>query len=93
MRVLADVDGVETKDVTVQGRSAVEITYSSFWGRFTGRDSITVDRDTARVISESQSDPAGTYEVTTTLVEVVTEIPQDVRTEYQQFEPFDRIFD
>lgn len=93
LQVLADVEGVETEDVTVQGRSAVEITYSSFWGRLTGSDSITVDRATARVISENQSDPGGSYELTTTLVEVVDEIPQDVRTRYQQFEPGTRVFD
>lgn len=93
LQVLADVEGVETKDVTVQGRSAVEITYSSFWGLRTGRDSITVDRDTARVISENQSSPGGTYQLTTTLVEVVEEIPQDVRTDFQQLEPGTRVFD
>lgn len=93
LQVLADVEGVQTKDVTIQGRSAVQITYSSFWGLRTGRDSITVDRDTARVISEGQSSPEGTYERTTTLVEVVDEIPHDVRTVYQQVQPGTRIFD
>lgn len=93
LQVLADVEGVETKDVTVQGRSAVEITYSSLWGLLTGRDSITVDRDTARVISEKQSDPGGAYDLTTTLVEEVGAIPQDVRTAYRQSEPGARVFE
>lgn len=93
MQVLADVDGVETKDVSVDGRAAVEITYSSFWGRLTGRDSITVDRETARVISVNQSDPGGTYELTTTLVEVVDRIPEDVRTEFQQLGAGSRVYD
>lgn len=93
LHVLADVEGVETRDVTVQGRSAVEISYSSFWGLFTGRHSITVDRDTARVISENKSDPGGTYDLATTLVEVVDEIPQEVRTVFQQQEDGARVFD
>ena len=92
LEVLAGVEGVETKDVTVRGRSAVEITYSSFWG-LTGRDSIIVDRDTARVISVSQSDPGGTYDSTTTLIEVVDEIPESVRASYREVEPGTRVYD
>jgi hypothetical protein len=86
------VDGVETKDVTVQGRSAVEITYSSLWG-LTGRESITVDRDTARVLSATESDPRGTYDLSTTLVEVAGEVPQDVQARYRELEPGTRVVD
>lgn len=92
LQVLADVDGVDTEDVTVQGRSAVEITYSSLWG-LAGRESITVDRDTARVLSASESDPGGTYDLSTTLVEVVAEIPQDVQARYRELQPGTRVFD
>lgn len=92
LQVLADVDGVDTEDVTVQGRSAVEITYSSLWG-LAGKESITVDRDTARVLLASESDPGGTYERSTTLVEVVGEIPEDVQARYRELEPGTRVFD
>lgn len=94
LQVLADVDDVETEDVTVQGRSAVEITYASFWLGLVARESITLDRETARVISAHESDPGGSYDLTTTLVEVVDDIPEDVRADYRQLPPGEtRVYD
>lgn len=71
----------------------MQITYSSFWKGLVARDSITLDRETARVISEHQSDPSGSYDLTTTLVEVVDEVPEDVRADYQQLAPGTRVSD
>lgn len=82
---LADVDGVSTEDVVVDGRPAVEITYSHWLGLL-GRHSITVDRETAQVVSERSLDPGGSYELTTTLVEVVDDIPADVREDFERHE-------
>lgn len=93
LQVLAEVDGVETKDVTVDGRPAVEITYTQYWGLLMGREWITVDRATARVVSEGEADPGGTYESTTTLVEEVIEIPPDVREAFRSAEPGARSYD
>jgi hypothetical protein len=93
IEVLADVDGVETRDVTAFGRPAVEVTYSRFWGGILGRESVVLDRATARVISEYESDPGGKYEFTTTSVEVVDEIPPAVRSTFEQSENGERVHD
>jgi hypothetical protein len=86
LQVLANVDGVDTDDVIVHGRPAVRITFSRFWWGLLDQHSMTVDRETARVISEHSSDPGGSYDLTTTLVEVVNEIPADVREDYDRFD-------
>jgi hypothetical protein len=41
----------------------------------------------------NQSDPGGTYELTTTLVEVVDRIPEDVRAEFQRRDAGARVYD
>lgn len=92
LEVLADVEGVETRDVTAFGRPAVEVTYSEFWGELAARDSVVLDVATARVIAKHQSDPGGHYDLTTTLVETVDEIPADVRTAFQQSDNGERVY-
>lgn len=84
LMVLADVDGVETEDVVVDGRAAVAITWSQWWGDLLGTDSVVLDRDTAMVLRVSSSDPGGTYELTTTLIEVVDEIPANVEAAFER---------
>ncbi len=83
LEVLAGVEGVETREVTALGRPAVEISYDEFWEGLAGRQSVVLDRATARVISESESDPGGTYDLTTTLIEVVQELPSDEAERFQ----------
>ena len=92
LEVLADVDGVETRDVTAFGRPAVEVTYSEFWGGLVGRGLRSPDRATARVIAEHESNPGGSYDVTTTTVETVGEVPADVRKSFQQFDNGERVY-
>lgn len=93
LEVLADVDGVETKDVTVRGRDAVEVSYNLFWLDLISSESMVIDRETARTISEHNSDPGGTYELETTLVEVVNEIPADVVRDFEAHQDDTRVYD
>jgi hypothetical protein len=93
LEVLADVDGVETKDVTVRGRDAVEVSFSHFWLDLIATESMVIDRETARTISEHDSDPGGTYELETTLVEVVEEIPADVLRDFEAHKDDVRVYD
>jgi hypothetical protein len=83
LKVLADVDGVETHNVTVRGRPVVEVTYDRFWGLI-DTHTVVLDRATARVIAEHEWNPGGTYDITTTAVEVVDHIPPQVRRQYRQ---------
>ncbi len=92
LEVLAAVDGVQTREVTALGRPAVEITYTEFWSGLTGRHAVILDRATARVISEHDSDPGGGYDLTTTLIEVVREIPGDVANRFQQVGNGERVY-
>lgn len=93
LEVLADVDGVETKDVTVRGRDAVEVSFNRFWHDLIATKSMVIDRETARTISEHDSDPGGTYELETTLVEVVEEIPADVLRDFETNKDNVRVYD
>jgi hypothetical protein len=93
LEVLADVDGVETEDVTVRGREAVEVSFNRFWHDLIATASMVIDRETARTISEHDSDPGGTYELETTLVEVVEEIPADVLRDFEAHQDDVRVYD
>ena len=86
LEVLADVDGVETQDVVVDGRAAVEVRYASNFGMgFLGRESFTVERKTAQVLRVADSDPSGTYQSQTRLIEVVDEVPTSVLSKHRQY--------
>ncbi len=78
LTVLADVDGVATEEVVVDGRDAVEVTFTEIWGVLKGTQSFTVDKATAQLIASNKVDPGGTYDSRTVLVEVVDEVPSDV---------------
>jgi hypothetical protein len=78
LEVLADVDGVETDDVVVDGRPAVEVSYREHWGGLVGTKVLVLDRATGQVIAEVTSDPGSTYRRVTTGVEVVDEVPMEV---------------
>lgn len=92
LEVLADVDGVDTRDVVVDGRDAVEVNYDLLFDiGLLGRQSFTIDRRTAQVLRVADSDPGGTYESQTTLVEVVDTIPDDVMAQYERYENGTRI--
>lgn len=93
LEVLAGVDGVETKDVTVRDRDAVEVSFHRFWLDLISTDSMTIDRATARTISERSSDPTSTYESETTLVEVVGDLPASVRQAYREHKNGERVYD
>lgn len=93
LEVLADVDGVETKDVRVRGRDAVEVSFHRFWVGLVSTESMVIDRETARTLSERDSDPSGTYEVETTLVEVVDRIPQEILDAYERHGNGARVYD
>lgn len=73
---LADIDNVNTSDVQINGRPAIEITFDEH--RTTSSDSITVDRATGQVISATQQSLQSTYTSTTTLSEVVDTVPPAV---------------
>lgn len=93
LKVLSEVDGVETRDVTVQGREAVELTFGEWWEGLLGEHSVTLDRATARVITEKDSDPSSTYTSQTMLVEVVDRVPQNVLDAYRGLENGERVYD
>jgi hypothetical protein len=93
LEVLADVDGVETEDVTVRGRDAVEVSFNRFWLDLVATESMVIDRETARTIAEHDSDPGGTYELDTMLVEVVDSVPADVLEAFREHGNGARIYD
>jgi hypothetical protein len=93
LEVLADVDGVETKDLTVRGREAVEVSFHRFWLDFVATESMIIDRETARTISEHDSDPGGTYELDTMLVEVVDSVPVEVSEAFREHGRGVRVYD
>lgn len=93
LEVLADVDGVEAKEVVVRGREAVEISFSRFFTDLVASQTYTLDKATARVIAVEDSDPGSTYESDTTLVEVVDDIPQDVREAFDRHGDGHRVYD
>ena len=76
--MLADVPGVAVREVVVDGRDAVELEYVRMFNSLIDSTTVTIDPATARVISERTSNPGLTYESTTTLTEVVDEIPAEV---------------
>lgn len=90
--VLADVDGVSVKDVEVDGRPAVEISYTAWWARLIVDDTVTIDKETARVINVRQSDPTGSYRSDTVLTEVVGEVPPDVLATFEE-DKGERVYD
>lgn len=92
LQVLADVDGVDTRDVMIEGRDAVEVNYDTLFGiGLLGRQSFTVDRETAQVLTVAESDPGGTYQSETTLIEVVETIPDTVLEKYDVYDNGARI--
>lgn len=74
---LATIDGVATRDLEVDGRPAIEITYTE--QQTASSDSVTVDRATGQVVSAAQRSRQGEYTATTTLAEVVDSVPAAVR--------------
>lgn len=93
LEVLAEVDGVEAKDVVVRGRDAVELSFSRFFSDLIAKQTFTLDKETARVISVRDSDPGSTYESETTLVEVVDRIPQEVLDTFAEVGDGARVYD
>lgn len=91
LEAIADVNGVKTEDVQVEGREAVEISYRHFHLDLLGVDSVTIDEETAQVLRVASSSPGGTYTSTTTLVEIVDEIPADVLAAYDRYGSGSRI--
>ena len=81
---LADVEHVQTSDVEVNGRPAIEITYTE--NSTSSTESITVDRATGQSLSTSQRSLQSTYTSTTTLSEVVDSVPADVRATFKDRE-------
>lgn len=77
---LADIDNVNTSDVQIDGRPAVEITYEERQASST--DSITVDRATGQVLVDTQQSLLSTYTSTTTMSEVVETVPPAVRNAF-----------
>jgi len=93
LEVLSDVDGVSVNDVEVDGRSAVEVSYQSWWQRLIVRKTVTIDKQTARVIGERDSDPTGSYRVDTILAEVVSEVPADVLAAFKAHHDGELVYD
>jgi len=90
---IADIDRLRTEDVVVDGREAVEISFRPWWVGLLGVQSFTIDKENAQVLRMRSSDPGGTYEMTTTLVEVVDEVPAEVLTTIEQHGNGGRICD
>ena len=93
LEVLADVDGVETEDVTVDGRAAVKVKFTPWWFDFVASQSFVIDKETAQVLSVRDSDPGGTYSSTTTLSEVLPRLPEQVRATFDQHGDGERVYD
>lgn len=74
---LAQVRHVQTKDVDVAGRPAVEVKYDEELTSST--EALVVDRATGQVLSTHQRSLQSDYLSTTQLSEVVPQIPADVR--------------
>lgn len=81
---IADIDNVTTSDVEIDGRPAIEITYDE--DRTSSSDSITVDRATGEVLSETQQSMQSTYTSTTTLSEVLSTVPDAVLNAFAEHE-------
>jgi len=81
---LADIDHVNTSDVQIDGRPAIEITYEE--DLTSSSDSITVDRATGQVLSATQQSLQSTYTSTTTLSEVVDTVPETVLNAFEEHE-------
>ena len=78
LEVLAEIDGVSTDDVEVDGRAAVEATFTQHYLDALGTSTIVLDRATGQALSSEESNPGSTYRSTTTLSEVVDAIPAEV---------------
>lgn len=85
LEVLADVDDVETREIQVDGHTAMEVSYSRFLDGLIARHTLVLDRSTARVISEQQTGPAGSYSLRTVLVESVDGLPDDVTAAFERY--------
>lgn len=81
---LAQVDHVATTDASVQGRPAIEISYTE--DLTSSVDSIVVDRATGQVLTTSDLSKKREYTSTTSLSEVVPEVPADVRADFRTHE-------
>jgi hypothetical protein len=75
---LADVDGVRTEDVTVDGRDAVRISYDRFVVSWVSEDSLTVDRATAQPLRDESRSVQGSYRSDVLEREVVDTLPAEV---------------
>ncbi|MXG89187.1 CU044_5270 family protein [Nocardioides flavescens] len=75
---LADVDGVRTEDVTVEGREAVRISYDRFVVSWVSEDSVTVDRATAQPLRDENRSLQGSYRSDVLEREVVDALPAEV---------------
>jgi hypothetical protein len=91
--VLADVDGVSVRDVELDGRPAVEISYMPWWARPIASRAVTIDKQTARVINVRESDPTGSYRSDTVLSEVVDKVPADVLAAFTEHSNGRRVSD
>lgn len=90
--VLADVDGVSVRDVEVDSRPAVEISYTPWWARLIASEAVTIDKQTARIISVRESDPTGSYRSDTVLSEVVDKVPTDVLAAFTEHPGGKRVY-
>lgn len=73
---LAEIDGVRTDDVRVQGESAVEVSFAE--DASGSVDTMVVDAATGQVLSMREESANSTFTSTTTLSEVVPAIPSAV---------------
>lgn len=77
---LAQVKDVRTDDVTVGGRPGIEIRFTEDQTSSSG--TLVVDRATGQVLSTRDRSRQSDYTSTTTLSEVVSEVPADVLTAF-----------
>ena len=78
-------DGVETEDVVIVGRQAVEISFRRFHLDLIGVQSFTIDKQTAQVLQVRSSSPDSTHTSTTTMVETTDAIPDAVLAAFETY--------
>lgn len=85
LEAIADIDGLRTEDVTVEGRAAVEVSFRPWKFGVLGAESFTIDKENAQVLRTETTNPSLMYRSTTTLLEVVDEIPVEARALFEAY--------
>lgn len=80
---LAQLDGVRTEEVRVEGRPAVEVTYTEAPTNST--ETVVIDQRTGQTLSTRTDSNLRSYTSTTTLSEIVTALPRTVANAFETY--------